>query len=637
MQIEQLGPYRIIRQLGRGGMGTVYEGTLIETGEPAAIKILSSTLAHDEGFRERFKSEIETLRKLRHPNIVRLYGFGEEEDHLFYAMELIVGRSLEDDLQAGRRFQWREVTDYAIQTCRALKHAHDRGVVHRDIKPANLLVSGEGQIKLSDFGIAKLFGASGVTAVGGVLGTAEYMAPEQTDGRPITPRCDLYSLGGVMYTLLAGRPPFKAATLVEMLQLQRFAEPDPVRRYAPDVPEELQVIIRDLLVKDPDQRIATAMVLSRRLEAMRHGLLSRVDPLLSAPTQEVQPPVPPVSMSSATITAPGLQIPPLEPATAADQTEISNSYDIESPVDPAAARHERALSATLDLVSVTSPAGKTGRPPRANRALSDSTAANAEKGSSRFVTVSDEEHRRFEATSEDRAHWVSLHTALLLLAVIALGTGTWYLMQPASADHLYERISAACSSGEMTSLQSVEGDMRSFLAHYADDPRAERVRAYAEMLQQQKISRQAEFQVRATYAVDGGTLVRRAYLDAMSYAKLNPELAVQKLGAIIDLYGNDDQLSRDDRETLESARSQWKLFQTQIAHRTEADTRQLLARLDAADRLQNSDPATARAVREAIVRLYSDKPWAAAIVARASADLSSRTAADDHGSAAPRD
>ena len=96
MQLEQLGPYKIIRQLGRGGMGTVYEGTLRESGEPAAIKILSATLAHDDGFRERFKSEIETLRKLRHPNIVRLYGYGEEDNHLFYAMELIVGRSLED-------------------------------------------------------------------------------------------------------------------------------------------------------------------------------------------------------------------------------------------------------------------------------------------------------------------------------------------------------------------------------------------------------------------------------------------------------------------------------------------------------------------------------------------------------------
>src|SRR5579863_8764029 len=136
MQIEQLGPYKVGRKLGRGGMGTVYEASPSETGQPAAIKILSITLSHDDGFRDRFKTEIETLRKLSHPNIVRLFGFGEQDDLLFYAMELVNGRSLEDEMQAGRRYTWNEVTDYAIQTCRALKHAHDRGVIHRDIKPA---------------------------------------------------------------------------------------------------------------------------------------------------------------------------------------------------------------------------------------------------------------------------------------------------------------------------------------------------------------------------------------------------------------------------------------------------------------------------------------------------------------------
>ena len=151
-------------------------------------------------------------------------------------MELVRGSSLEDELRAGRRFDWREVTDLAIKLCRALKHAHDSGVIHRDIKPANLLLSEDGEIKLSDFGIARLFGNTRLTSDGGVLGTAEYMAPEQADGRVVTDRCDQYSLGGVMYALLAGRPPFRAGTLLEMLQLQRYAEPEPVRRYAPDTP-----------------------------------------------------------------------------------------------------------------------------------------------------------------------------------------------------------------------------------------------------------------------------------------------------------------------------------------------------------------------------------------------------------------
>ena len=137
MQYEQLGPYRLGKKLGQGGMGSVFEGVDTESGQPAAIKVLAPALATDEGFRIRFEAEIESLKKLRHPNIVRLYGYGEEAGTLFYAMELVQGISLEDELRDGRRFNWREVTRLAIHVCRALKHAHDHGIIHRDIKPAN--------------------------------------------------------------------------------------------------------------------------------------------------------------------------------------------------------------------------------------------------------------------------------------------------------------------------------------------------------------------------------------------------------------------------------------------------------------------------------------------------------------------
>ncbi len=261
-------------------MGAVYAGVDSDTGEAAAIKVLSPALAAEEGFRVRFEAEIESLKKLRHPNIVRLYGYGEQAGTLFYAMELVEGTSLEDELRAGRRFEWREVTQIAIKLCRALKHAHDHGVIHRDLKPANLLLSPDGQVKLSDFGIARLFGNTRLTSDGGVLGTAEYMAPEQADGRTVTDRCDQYSLGGVLYALLAGRPPFRAKSLVEMLQLQRFAEPEPVTRYAPQTPDELARIIHQLLSKEPQERFVNTLMLSRSLEAMERGLslsLSRAD------------------------------------------------------------------------------------------------------------------------------------------------------------------------------------------------------------------------------------------------------------------------------------------------------------------------------------------------------------------------
>ena len=229
-------------------MGTVFAAVAEVTGERAAIKVLSAGFHADSGLTDRFSGEIESLRRLRHPNIGRIFGFGEDQEVQFYAMELVEGLSLQEALDGGRRFTWQETAKIGVQICRALKHAHDHGIVHRDIKPANLLLTVDGNVKLSDFGIAKLFGNSGLTADGGVIGTAEYMAPEQADGRGVTSRSDLYSVGGVLYALLLGRPPFRARSLLEMLQLQRFADPEPPIRIDRRIPRALNDLILQLLV-----------------------------------------------------------------------------------------------------------------------------------------------------------------------------------------------------------------------------------------------------------------------------------------------------------------------------------------------------------------------------------------------------
>ncbi len=258
---EKLGPYHVDRIIGRGGMGTVFAATDERTSEWAAVKVLAPGLAGDETFRERFAAEIESLKKLHHPHIVQLYGFGEQDGHLFYAMELVNGSNLEQEIRAGRRFTWRDVTRLGIEICRALKHAHDHGVIHRDLKPANLLLDENEQIKLSDFGIAKLFGFTQMTVGGNVMGTADYMAPEQAEGKATTPRCDLYSLGCVMYALLAGRPPF-SATIAEVVHKLRYEQAQPIQQLATDVPDELAQIIHELLEKDPHRRIRTALAVS---------------------------------------------------------------------------------------------------------------------------------------------------------------------------------------------------------------------------------------------------------------------------------------------------------------------------------------------------------------------------------------
>jgi eukaryotic-like serine/threonine-protein kinase len=270
----QLGPWVIDKELGRGGMGAVYHAhAAADGGGPAvaAVKVLAAELAVDPGFLARFQREIDILRKLDHPNIVRFFESGEQAGHYYYAMEYIEGRSYETLLAEQGKLPWADVLDLALQVTPALKHAHDRGVIHRDLKPSNLLRMASGTIKLTDFGIASLFASKHLTVTGGIVGTAEYLSPEQAAGKPVTRRSDLYSLGAVMYTLVTGRTPF-AGELLDLLQKHRFGQFDRPLRIVPDIPPDLDAIICDLLAKEPVQRPPDGSVLMRRLESLRRKM-----------------------------------------------------------------------------------------------------------------------------------------------------------------------------------------------------------------------------------------------------------------------------------------------------------------------------------------------------------------------------
>jgi serine/threonine-protein kinase len=269
---ERLGKWVIFKELGRGGMGRVYLAQEEMGHQQAAIKILAAELAQDVGFLHRFQREIDSLRQLDHPNIVKFYESGCANTMYYYAMEYIDGQSLEDVLQAQGRLPWSEVLDIALQICPALKHAHDHGIIHRDIKPPNLLRTPAGLIKLTDFGIAKVFASTHLTATGGVVGTAEYLSPEQAAGKPVTKRSDLYSLGVVLYVLLTGRPPFAGNSFIDLLHKHRYAQFDRPQKVVPEMPYELDEVVCQLLEKDPAKRPADGLVLSRQLEAIRHKL-----------------------------------------------------------------------------------------------------------------------------------------------------------------------------------------------------------------------------------------------------------------------------------------------------------------------------------------------------------------------------
>src|ERR1041385_3604190 len=209
------GRYRVVRKLGTGGMANVYLAEDQELGRRVAIKMLDDRHAQDEQFVERFRREAKNAAGLSHPNIVSIYDRGEAEGTYYIAMEYLDGRSLKELILSRGPAPVSVAVDYARQILNALRFAHRNGLVHRDIKPHNVLVDSEGHVKVTDFGIARA-GASQMTEEGSIIGTAQYLSPEQARGTKVDQRSDLYSLGIVLYELLTGTLPFSGDTAVEI-------------------------------------------------------------------------------------------------------------------------------------------------------------------------------------------------------------------------------------------------------------------------------------------------------------------------------------------------------------------------------------------------------------------------------------
>jgi len=598
--LERLGPYQLERRIGRGGMGTVFAAVADVTGESVAVKVLTSLHSLDDGFHDRFAAEIESLRLLNHANIVRILGYGDEDGRRFYAMELVDGCSLQEALDDGRRFPWPEAVRLGIQLCRALKHAHDRGVIHRDIKPANLLLTSDGTVKLSDFGIAKSFGNSGMTADGGVIGTAEYMSPEQAEGRPATHRSDLYSLGGVLYALIAGRAPFKAKSLVEMLQLQRFAEPEPLIRLRPDVPRALNDLIMQLLHKDPAKRMPSAMMTARALEAV-----------LTATGENAKP--------AAIVEAAG----PVAQGELLDPSEVANAPTLlPAPAEP---RSDVVPAADDDAPAVTSEFRLAPAPARPAAAEPAAPVRSATGYPLRTFTPVDRGEVVKPNTDDDVPGWISPQTWALAAAMIAVGLMAWYWLQPPSAESLYERIAAATNDDKPDRMVEVEREIKDYLKYYPADRRSREMEAYLEEIDLYRLEKKFAFRTKFLKKNEGLSAVERAYLEAMGYVHLNPALGRRKLQALVDLYREAAQASKPSRECLLLAQRQLE----RLEHLAEDQARHDLATIDKelarADRLDETDPEQAERIRRAVVELYADEPWAEAAVARARKALQGRT------------
>ncbi|WP_417381672.1 serine/threonine protein kinase [Gimesia sp.] len=263
---DRLGEYLIEKKIGAGGMGSVYLATNIHNDQQVAIKILPSALAREPGFVERFHREIEALKKMHNPYVIEFYDSGVENDIYYYVMEYVDGETLTKRLRREKRIDWKTVVNISIQICSALKASHDAGIIHRDLKPSNLILKDDDTVKLADFGVAQLFATEKLTVTGGIIGTAEYMSPEQAEGKRVTRQSDLYSLGAVMYVMLTGRPPFSGKTMLAIIQKQKYGQFDRPGRYVDDLPIWLEEIVCQLLEKEPQKRFPDAYVLSRRLQ-----------------------------------------------------------------------------------------------------------------------------------------------------------------------------------------------------------------------------------------------------------------------------------------------------------------------------------------------------------------------------------
>jgi hypothetical protein len=279
--------YEILGELGRGGMGVVYRARQKGLGRLVALKmVLVGGHASPEEL-ARFRIEAEAIARLQHPDIVQIYEVGEHDGLPFFSLEFCPGGSLDKEL-AGTPLPPREAAALAERLARAVAAAHQQGIIHRDLKPANILLTADGQPKVSDFGLAKHVDSElGLTGTGAVLGTPSYMAPEQAEGKKLVgPAADVYSLGAILYELLTRRPPFQAGTPLDTLLQVVSQEPTPPRRLHPKVPRDLETICLKCLEKAPPRRYGSAQALADDLRcylqgdaisARPPGLLGRLD------------------------------------------------------------------------------------------------------------------------------------------------------------------------------------------------------------------------------------------------------------------------------------------------------------------------------------------------------------------------
>ncbi len=614
-------------------MGTVYEAVAAD-GQPVAVKTLAGCFDDDAGLKRRFEAEIEALKALRHPGIVRLLAFGEEEGVPFFAMELVPGQSLEEILKAGRRFSWQETVATAAAVARALKAAHDQGIVHRDLKPANLLLADEeaadGGVKLADFGIARLFGDAGQTIAGTVVGTAEYMAPEQAAGGPVDHRVDLYALGLVMYAMLTGRPPFRGGEVAEVLRRQRRETPARVSAVGAEVPPALDLVIEKLLAKEPADRPASALAVGRLLAAIEAEAAAQGAEPGGRPTPDRQGTLP---ITPAPSPGTGVDLLAATRGTLAGDSAARGTRPA-GLGGPGITAGRPGEAATLEFAPPTAadPDASLAHRRTVPAAGGDDSRPSA---ATRFTTVAElEQLRRSELARQQRSDRVRRWALAAGLAAIAAGLA-YAVLQPASPDTLYGRIMAVADD-PAADLRDARRWIDAFLARHGDDPRAETVRELGRQLAIDSLERQARRRTRSGAVV--GPL-ERDYRAALAREPDSPLACLTALEAIQAVHAADAAAGGPDSDAalwLAVARRQIERVAPAAAREREEDSARVAASLAEAAKLSAAAASLADAERAAvearrrellagIIEIYASRPHVAEAVAEARRLLENQT------------
>jgi len=322
--------YRIEELLGEGGMGTVFRATDTVLERPVALKMLRAELLTQPQFLDRFRAEAQILARLNHPNVATLYNFVREEGDYYMVMEFVEGQTLEAWLGQYGPLPVELAVQVVQQALEGLAHAHKRGILHRDLKPANLMVTPEGVVKLTDFGIARIIGSQRLTQVNGLVGTPAYMAPEQIQGLEPSPQSDIHAMGLVLYELLSGQVPFATTNQFETMERVMRMVPPPLRPQLAGLPMALDDILEKALQKDPAARFADARTFQKTLFSVAPYTSSLDDLAVSVYQRPVSPPLAMTDLGNTLID----KLPMGEAAVSLPALPVSPARPVESPARP---------------------------------------------------------------------------------------------------------------------------------------------------------------------------------------------------------------------------------------------------------------------------------------------------------------